>query len=423
MKEKLYSTFRALRHKNYSLFFIGQFISLIGTWIQQIAISWLVYRLTNSALLMGVITFMGSIPSFFISPFAGVFIDRINKYKILIIIQLLFMFETFILAMLTLTGVVQVWHIVVISALMGMTNAFDIPLRQSFVVQLVEDNNDLGNAISLNSSMFNLARMIGPAVAGILIASVGEGSCFLINSLSYIAVICALLAMTISYKLRPKAPKENVLEDLVEGVQYAFKVSAIRNALLSLAISSFIGMSFQVLMPIFAKEVLNGNSQTLGFLMSSSGIGSLFGALKLAARKTFTGLENAILIASLLFSLGSIGLAFTNNLWISVVLLFLTGFGMVTIMASNNTIIQNSVDEDKRGRVMSLYTMAFIGTAPLGCLFEGAVAEKIGVPDTFLLNGIVMLVLTLVFSVKTESFKNIMNKTKISQFNSEREIN
>lgn len=405
MKEKIYSTFRALKHKNYMLFFIGQCISLIGTWIQQIAISWLVYRLTNSALLMGVITFAGSIPSLFIAPFAGVFVDRINKYKALIYIQSLFMIEALALAILTLTGVIQVWHVVVISALMGITNSIDMPLRQSFVVQLVEDSNDLGNAISLNSSMFNLARMIGPAIAGILIAAVGEGTCFLINSLSYIAVICALLAMTINYKIKRSKKKTNVLFELKEGFHYAFENKIIRNALLFLAISSFVGMGYQVLMPIFAKETLSGNAQTLGILMSTSGVGALVGALNLASRKNTMGLEKLMFVASLLFGLALMGLGFTNQLWIATILLFLTGFGMVTIMASSNTIIQDCVDENKRGRVMSLYTMAFIGTAPLGSLCEGAIAEKIGVPNTFLLNGIAMLIFALIFYTNLKYFK------------------
>lgn len=406
MKKVLNQTFRALKYKNYSLFFAGQCISLIGTWIQQIALSWLVYKLTNSALLMGVIMFTGSLPSLFISPFAGVFIDRINKYKALIIVQVLFMAEAFILAVLTITGAVQIWHVIVISALMGITNSIDMPLRQSFVIQLVDDSNDLGNAISLNSSMFNLARMIGPAVAGALIAAVGEGMCFMINSLSYIAVICALFAMTITYKQKKQhSQTKKVIHELAEGFKYAFQLKPIKKALLYLALSSFIGMSFQVLMPIFAEQILKGNAQTLGILMSVSGIGSLIGALKLASRKNNEGLEKFIFAASILFSIGLIGLAFTHHVILAALLLFLTGFGMVTIMASCNTIIQSTVDEDKRGRVMSIYTMAFIGTAPLGCLFEGAVAEHIGVPHTFLLSGIIMLVFVLAFNIKRPLLK------------------
>jgi len=401
INQKLYLTFRALRHKNYMLFFTGQCISLVGTWIQQIAISWLVYRLTHSALLMGVIMFAGSIPALLIPPFAGVFIDRINKHKTLILIQALFMFEALTLAILTLSGIVQVWHIVIITALMGITGAIDMPLRQAFVVKLVDETN-MGNAISLNSSMFNLARMIGPAIAGVLIAYVGEGTCFLINALSYIAVIGALFAMTINYKPEFKKKKENVIHELVNGFQYSFRSTTIKTALLYIAVLSFVGMSFQVLMPIFADKILNGNAQTLGLLMSASGIGSLFGALKLASKKNSKGLDKIVSICSLLLGFGLVGLSFTNITVISATLLFIIGYAFVTILAACNTIIQEHVDEDKRGRVMSIYTMAFIGVTPFGTLFEGAVAEKIGVPHTFLLNGIIMLLFIAFYANKLQ---------------------
>ncbi len=393
--------FRALRHRNYLLFFSGQLISLIGTWLQQIAISWLVYKLTNSALLMGVITFVGLLPSLILSPFAGVYIDRINKHKMLIIVQILFMLEALLLAVLTIFNVIQLWHVVVVCSLIGVTAAIDMPLRQAFVVQLVDDEADLGNAISLNSSMFNLARMIGPAIAGILISTVGEGYCFLINSLSYIAVISTLFCMSINYTISPKTEKENILGELVEGFYYAHKIEPIRKALWYLAISSFIGMSSQVLMPIFAKEILHGGAQTLGFLMSSAGIGALFGALKLASRKDHEGLNREIFLASITFAIALGCLSFMHNLPSALALMFLVGYGMVTIMAASNTIIQTNVEESKRGRVMSLYTVAFMGTAPLGSLFEGAVAEHIGVPYTFLLNGVIMFVFAMVFNGKT----------------------
>ncbi len=409
MKDKIFSTFRALRHKNYSLFFIGQCISLVGTWIQQIATSWLVYRLTGSALLMGLIVFTGSIPSLIISPFAGVFIDRINKYKGLLIIQTIFMLEIFILAMLALSGSIQVWHIIILSIIIGITAAIDMPLRQSFVVQLVDDPNDLSNAISLNSSMFNLARLIGPAIAGVLIAAVGEGVCFLIDSLSYIAVLSALFMMKIKYIPNRKTSDKKLLDEFKEGIKYTANFPIIKNSLLYLALASFIGMSYPVLMPIFAKEVLGGNAQTLGWLMSASGCGALVGALHLASQKRISRFKIFILIASILFGLAMCGLTFTRNLHISLVFLFIIGFGMVTIMASCNTIIQHYVDESKRGRVMSLYAMAFIGTAPIGSLVEGAIAEKIGLPLTFMINGLSMLIAALIFRSKLDTF-NPKNK-------------
>lgn len=398
MNAKIYNTFRALKHRNYLLFFIGQCISLIGTWIQQIAISWLVYRLTNSALLMGTVMFCSSIPSLILAPFAGVFVDRVNKHKYLIIVQALFMLQALILAILTLAGVVKIWHIIIIGTLLGITTAIDMPLRQSFVVQLV-NLEDLGNAISLNSTMFNLARMVGPAIGGVLISAFGEGVCFLANALSYIAVILALFGMEINYKSKHVKNGENVLKELVEGFIYAFNEKPIRNTLLGLAISSFIGMGYVVLMPIFAEQVLKGDAQTLGFLMSVSGIGALFGALKLASRVSTEGLEKIMFVASVLFGIALIGLSHTSNLWVSAFLLFITGYGMVTIMASSNTIIQDKVEESKRGRVMSLYTMAFIGTAPLGSLLEGAVANRIGVPYTFLASGIIILISAVIINI------------------------
>jgi len=375
--------------------------------------SWLIYSLTNSPLLMGLIMFAGTIPSLFLSPYAGVMIDRINKYHALILLQTLFMIETFVIAILTLTGVIQVWHIVLLSILIGITNAFDMPLRQAFVVHLIEGGEDLGNAISLNSSSFNLARLVGPAIAGMLIAGFGEGLCFLLNALSYIAVIAALLAMNIDIPVLKTTAKKNIFREFKVGLKYAFDSMPIRNILIYLSITSLIGMSFPVLMPIFAKEILRGNAQTLGFLMSASGVGALMGALYLAGKKSALGLEKWIYIASLVFALGLSGLAFVQRTSIALILLFFTGLGMVIIIAACNTMIQNLVDNDKRGRVMSLYTMAFMGTAPIGSLCGGAVAEKIGVPSTFLLTGLTMLVAAFIFSTKLKYFK-IKPETELS---------
>lgn len=404
MKKKLYLTFRALRHRNYRLFFSGQCISLIGTWIQQVALSWLIYTLTKSALLMGIIAFTASIPALIISPFAGVLIDRIDKYKAIIILQALFLIESFILAVLTLTGTIQVWHIILISIFIGVTASIDMPLRQAFIVELVDGNEDLGNAISLNSSSFNLARLIGPAIAGILIASFNEGICFLINSLSYIAVIIALLAMHPNKTSSYKTTNISVLGELKEGIKYTSESIPIRNIILYLGMASFIGMSSNVLMPIFAKEILHGGAQTLGFLMSSSGIGALIGALYLAGKKSAAGLGKEICIASLLLGSGLIGLCFISKVWISLVILFIIGYGMVVIIAACNTLIQHFVDDDKRGRVMSLYTMAFMGMAPIGSLFSGAIADRIGVPDTLLLCGASMVISALIFRTKLKHF-------------------
>lgn len=417
LNEKICSTFRALKYRNYKLFFSGQCISLIGTWIQQIAMSWLIYTLTKSALVMGVIVFAGSVPSLFVSPFAGVIIDRINKFHALIIVQTAFMIGAFIIAALTLTGVIQVWHIIVLSILMGITNAIDIPLRQSLVVQLVDDPNDLSNAISLNSSSFNLARLIGPAVAGVLIAAVGEGICFLINAISYIAVIYALFMMKMNTQPKNKNDKLDIISELKEGYQYVCASISIRSIILYLATASLLAMSFPVLMPIFVKEILHGGADTMGFLMSASGIGALLGALYLAGRKSVMGLENWICVASLLCAFGLVGLSLTSNMLISFGLLFFTGMGMVIIIAACNTLIQHFVDDDKRGRVMSLYTMAFMGTVPIGSLLSGAIAEKIGVPHTFLVAGIALIIAAAFFSTKLKYFfpktEMIMEKEEI----------
>ena len=399
-------TFRALRHRNYRLFFAGQFVSLTGTWIQQVALSWLIYSLTKSPLLMGSIMFAGSIPSLLVSPFAGVYIDRVNQYKTLIILQALFMIEAFVVAILALTGVIQVWHIVVLSVLMGITSAFDMPLRQAFVVQLIDASEDLGNAISLNSSCFNLARLIGPAIAGVIIASVGEGICFLLNAISYIAVIYALLLMKIKAKPIHKKTSVNVIQELKEGFKSAFDSIPIRSIIIFIATTSLIGMSFPVLMPIFAKEILKGDAQTMGFLMSASGVGALWGALYLAGKRSVLGLEKWICFASLLFGTGLVGLAFVDKFWVALALLFVIGFGMVVIIAACNTMIQDLVDDDKRGRIMSLYTMAFMGTAPVGSLCGGAIAEKIGVEHTFLLAGLTMIAAAMIFSTKLKYFRN-----------------
>jgi len=402
--KKISITFRALRNRNFRLFFAGQCVSVTGTWIQQVAINWLVYSLTHSALLMGIIMFAGSIPSLFLSPLAGVIVDRVNKYHVLIMLQTLFMIEALIIAILTLSGVIQVWHIVILSISIGITNAFDMPLRQAFVVQLIDRNEDLSNAISLNTSSLNLALLVGPAIAGTLIAAFGEGICFLINSLSYIAVIGALFAMKIKRLPIHEASGKNIFQEFKEGFKYVSNSFPMRNIIMYLATASLVGMSYIVLMPIFAKEILHGNAQTLGFLLSSAGVGALFGALYLAGKKTILGLGKWICIASVILGLGLVGLSFVHEILIALMLLFFVGFGMVVIIASCNTLIQDLVDDDKRGRVMSLYTMAFMGTTPIGSLCGGAIAHSIGVPHTFLLAGLIMIIAAMVFKTKLKYF-------------------
>lgn len=389
--------FRALRHRNYRLFFTGQGISLIGTWITRIATAWLVYRLTNSTLLLGVVSFAGQIPIFLLSPLAGVLVDRWHLQRLLVATQALAMLQSLALALLTLSGVIRVWEIVALALLQGFVNAFDTPARQAFVVQMVEDRADLGNAIALNSSMFNGARLIGPSIAGVLIAVVGEGVCFLLDAASYVAVIAALLLMRIAL-VPTRGPRTPLLRGLREGLHYAFGFAPIRTLLLVVAVTSFLGTPYMVLMPVFARDVLHGGANTFGFLMAASGLGALSGALYLAGRRSVRGLGRIIALMSTLFGAGLIAFSLSRAMWLSLPLLYLTGLGMLVQMASSNTVLQTIVDDDKRGRVMSLYTTAVLGMAPLGSLFAGGLAARIGAPPTILIGGAACIVSAAVFA-------------------------
>lgn len=391
--------FRALRHRNYRLFFVGQCISLIGTWMQQIAVGWLIYRLTHSVLLLGVAGFAGMLPISLIAPFAGVLSDRWNRLKILIFTQTLSMLQALILAVLVLTGTIVVWQIILLSLLLGCVNAVDIPTRQSFVIHMIDDRRDLGNAIALNSAMFNATRFLGPSIAGILIALTGEGVCFLINGLSYLAAIAALMAMKISH-----IPSENkgkkILYDLKEGLVYVYSVKPIRLTLLILALMSIIGIPYVVLMPAFARDILHGGPHTLGFLMSSSGAGALAGALYLASRKSTRGLMKNIPLATGIFGIGLIGFSLFHILWCSILLLFVAGFGMMVLVASSNTLLQTIVEDDKRGRVMSFFAVSFMGMAPFGSLLAGGLADAIGITNTLLIGGVCCFIVSLMYARK-----------------------
>lgn len=388
---------RSFRYRNYRLFFGGQGISLIGTWLQNIAISWLVYRLTDSALLLGVVGFAGQIPTFLITPFAGVLIDRWNRHRILVVTQTLAMIQAFVFALLILTKSISVWQIIPLTVFLGLVNAFDMPARQSFMVEIVEKREDLGNAIALNSSMFNSARLLGPSIAGVLIAAVGEGICFLLNGVSYLAVIAALLAMRVTPK-KAEMKKSQMLQGLKEGFIYAYGSAPIRLLLLLLALVSLVGMPYSVLMPVFAREILHGGPHTLGFLVGFSGIGALIGAVFLASRKSALGLGKIIPLAAGIFGVGLIVFSQSRVLWLSFALMVFTGFGMMVQMASSNTVIQTIVEDDKRGRVMSLYTMAFMGMAPFGSLLAGGLASRIGAPNTLLIGGISTILGAMVFT-------------------------
>ncbi|HEY0427254.1 MAG TPA: MFS transporter [Pyrinomonadaceae bacterium] len=391
------NTFRALKHRNFRLFFTGQFISLTGTWMQSVAQSWLVYRLTGSVVLLGFIGFASQIPVFLLAPIGGAVADRHNRRKILIITQTSAMIFAFILATLTLTGAVQVWHLFVIAACFGIGNAFDIPTRQSFVVDMV-GKEDLLNAIALNSSMFNGARIVGPAIAGLLVAAVGEGWCFLLNALSYIAVISGFFMMNVETVIRPKSG--STFANIAEGFSFVIKTQPVRALLLLLGLVSLMGMPYAVLMPIFADKILGGGSSTLGFLMGASGTGALVAALVLASRKSVFGLGRWVAFASAGFGVALILFSFSKIFWLSAVLLIPVGFSMMTQMSSSNTLIQAMVPDHLRGRVMAVYSMMFMGMAPLGALMAGSLAGLLGAPETVALGGAVCILGAIVFSLR-----------------------
>ncbi len=399
--------FRALHSRNYRLFFSGQSISLIGTWITRTATSWLVYRLTGSAFLLGVVGFAGQIPTFLLTPIAGVLVDRWDRHRILIITQVLSMAQSFALAALTMSGVVAVWHIIVLSILQGLVNAFDMPARQSFVIEMVENKEDLGNAIALNSSMVNGARLMGPSIAGVLIAIAGEGICFLIDGISYLAVIGSLLAMRVAPKeIGPRGT--DIIDGLKEGFNYALGFAPTRAILFLLALVSLMGMPYMVLMPIFASDVLHGGPHTLGFLMAASGIGALTGSIYLASRETVRGLGKIIALASAIFGIGLIGFSLSRVFWLSMLLVLIVGFGMMVQMASSNTILQTIADEDKRGRLMSFYTMALIGMAPFGSLLAGGLASKVGAPNTLIIGGVFCILGSVLFTKRLPDLRKIV---------------
>jgi MFS family permease len=400
--------FRSLQYRNYRLFFSGQGISLIGTWMQRIAMPWLVYHITGSVFLLGLVGFAGQIPTFILSPIAGVLTDRWNRYYVLIVSQIVAMLQAFALAWLFYAGKIEVWHIVILNVVLGIFNAFDVPSRQSLVIDLVERKEDLGNAIALNSLMFNGARLIGPPVAGVLLASAGEGICFLANAISYLFVIASLLFMKVPVRVKLKR-NTHILRDMQEGFNYAFGFPPIKHLIQLLGIVSIMIMPYVVLMPVFAKEVLKGGSHTFGFLMGGAGFGALLGGLYLASRRTILKMGSLIPISAAVSGIGLIAFSFSRFLPLSLFLMIIIGLGMMLHTASSNTILQTIVDEDKRGRVMSIYTMAIMGTAPFGSLMAGGLAKVIGAPNTILTGGIACIIGAALFFRRLPDLKNIVH--------------
>jgi MFS family permease len=405
---------RALRNRNYRFFFMGQGTSLIGTWMQQVGMSWLVYRMTNSPLLLGIIAFSSQAPTFCVAPIAGVYADRFSRHKIVITTQALSMIQAIILAFLVLTHLIAVWHLIALAACLGVINGFDIPTRQAFIKQLVDRKEDLPNAIALNSMIFNGARLVGPSIAGLVIAATNEGTCFMLNAISFVAVLIALLSMRFKEQQAP-APEGSLVAGLKEGIKYAWNFVPIRMILLLLGYMSLVAMPYIVLMPVFARDILHGDSRTLGFLLGCVGIGALIGAVFLASRNTVRGLGRIIVIAVCIFGSGLIAFSFSRILLLSYALMLFVGFGVMVHMAAINTILQTVVEEDKRGRVMSLYTMSFIGMAPFGSLVVGALAGIIGAPHTLQISGALCIVAAIVFAIRLPILRKLLRPVYVEK--------
>ena len=395
MRERLGHTVRSLRHRNFQLFFAGQLVSLVGTWMQSVAQSWLVYRMTRSSALLGLVGFASQIPVFLLGPFGGALADRANRRRVLVVTQAASMALALALAALTLSGAVRVWHVFALATLLGVVNAADIPTRQAFVVQMVR-REDLMNAIALNSSMFNGARIIGPAIAGILVARLGEGWCFFANGVSYVAVIAGLLAMRLA-TTAPARMTGSALAHMAEGIRFVAGASPVRALILLLGVVSFVGMPYAVLMPVFAEEVLHRGASGLGLLMGASGAGALIGSLSLAARRGIRGLGTWIAAAGAGFGISAVLFALSRTFWLSALALVPVGLFLMVQMASSNTLIQVMVPDELRGRVMAVYSMMFMGMAPFGSLLAGALAGNVGAPATVAAGGLLSLAASLVF--------------------------
>ncbi len=405
---------RALRYRNYRLFFVGEGISLVGSWMQIVAVSWLSYRLTDSAFILGLVGFSAQIPTFILAPIAGVFADRWNRRRLLIITQSLAMLQAFVLAGLYFSGIIAMWHIFVLIVLSGVVNAFDAPVRQAFIVDMVDKKEDLANAIALNSVIFNSARLLGASLAGIIVALTGEGFCFLLNGISFLAVIFALKAMRIKITSRHHRERKHVLLELKEGLRYAFNYLPIRYILVLVTFISALGMSYVIVMPVVAKEVLGGGAQTMGFLLAATGLGSLLGAFYLASRRHIHGLEKIIVLAAFSFGTSLVLFSFSRIFWLSFILMFCVGFGMIVQIASSNTLLQNLTDDARRGRVMSLYTVAFLGIVPFGNLLMGGLASKFGAQNTILFSGSFSILAAIFFAKRID----LINKAMVQKIHS-----
>ncbi len=409
---------RALRHRNFALFFSGQIISLIGTWLSLLATSWLVYRLTrdegHAALMLGVVNFTAQIPIFLLAPLAGVWLDRWNRHRVLLATQTLSMVQSFAMAALVLTEHISLWQILTLSIFQGIVNALDIPTRQSFLVEMIDNPADLSNAIALNSSMVQSARLVGPAVAGFLIYEFGEGLCFFIDGCSFLTVLGALLAMRIKPRERTSRHMP-VTAALREGLVYAFGFAPIRALLVIVATVSLMAMSQSVLMPVYANQILGGEERTLGILLGSAGLGALLGSLYLASRASVLGLGRVVVTGSVGLGLAMIILSQSSSLVLSIPALLVAGASLLVQAAACNTLLQTIVDDDKRGRVMSLFAMAFMGMAPFGSLLAGSVANEIGIRWTLAMAGSVCIIAGTAFATHLRSIRPLIRPIYIAK--------
>jgi MFS family permease len=409
-RNRVRDTFRALENRNYRLFFAGQGVSLIGTWMQRTTMGWFIYRITGSAFLLGVMGFLSQIPILFLNPFAGVIADRYNRRTILIFTQIAFSIQASILSIIVLTNLYKIWMLLALALFQGIIDSFDGPVRQSFVVDMVENKKYLTNVIALNSAMFNVARLIGPSVAGILIIKLSEGYCFTINAFSYIAVIISLLLM----KIKPReihADANKFLTRIREGWKYSFANPLIKHLLTNIAAFTLLGMSYTTLLPVFAKDILHGNSKTMGLLMSMAGVGALTGALYLASRKTLKGLISKMLIGACVVSVSLLIFSRSQVFGLSFALMFFIGIGMMMQMAVSNSLLQTIVDDDKRGRVMSLYTMALMGISPFGSFIVGTAASRFSSPRTLLVCAFLLFIWTIYSAVKMMKLRDLINSS------------
>jgi MFS family permease len=397
---------RALRHRNYRLFFLGQGISVIGTWLTRFATSWMAYRLTGSELLLGLVAFCGQAPTSVIAPLAGVLVDRWDRHRTIVVTQIAAMLQSAALAVFALTGTMTVWHLLALGTVQAVINGFDMPARQSFLRQMIEDRADLPNAIALNSSIVNSARLIGPVIAAVLVGLFGEGVCFALDAASYIAVIGSLLMMRVVKRPAP-ARRGHVLAELTEGMRYVWNLPLIRAVLLLLAVSSVLGGSYGTLLPVVAATTLRGGPHTLGVLMGAAGLGALTGALYLASRTTVIGLTGVIQRCAFSLGAGLVALELATTVWLAVPLLFVVGMAMMMQLAATNTLVQTLVEDGMLGRVISLYAVAFFGGAPIGALLQGALAHQIGAIHTLAIAGVLCIASALVFAYALPRLREI----------------